>query len=148
MADVVNRTTKEYRQSVNTPEFPTATWIHNPDLSAVTGFASKYWIITGDAITLMDVAARAVVDAVELEAARDATSNELDALESSFRALALVTLAESNKHANKINAILDAIDGAASLADVKTAIAAIADIPTRTTADVKTALRATLGNSV
>ena len=63
--DVLNRTTKAYRRSVNTPDFPTVDWIHSPDMSAVTGWDSKYWIITGDIVTLMDLAARDAVDAAE-----------------------------------------------------------------------------------
>jgi len=58
------------------------------------------------------------------------------------RALALVVLDELNVHAARITAILDAIDGASSLADVKTAIAAINDIPQRTIAQLKTAMKA------
>lgn len=36
MADVLNRITREFIQSANTPDYPVADWIHNPDLSAVT----------------------------------------------------------------------------------------------------------------
>ena len=96
MADVLERTTKQLRLSVNTPDFPIAQWIHNPDLLAVTGFDSKYWIITGDVVTLMDQAARDAVDATELDAGRDATADQLDGLEDLIRAFALVVLDEIN----------------------------------------------------
>jgi hypothetical protein len=65
MSDVVHRTTKQYLKSANTPDYPVETWIINPDLSAVEGFPSKYWIITGDVVTLMSQAERDAVDAAE-----------------------------------------------------------------------------------
>ncbi len=45
MSDVLNRTTGQFIQSVNTPNFDIADWIINPDLSAVTGQPVKYWVI-------------------------------------------------------------------------------------------------------
>lgn len=69
MANVLNRSTKELRRSVNTPEYPAEDWIINPDLSAVDGYASKYWVISGDTVSLMDEAARAAVDEAESAAA-------------------------------------------------------------------------------
>ena len=68
MANVLNRTTKQYLASANTPDYPVIDWIINPDLSATTGFNSKYWTITGDVITLMSQAERDAVDAAELAA--------------------------------------------------------------------------------
>ena len=65
MANVLNRTSKQYRASVNTPDFPVQDWIINPDISAVVGFDRKYWIITGDSVTLMDQTARDALDAAE-----------------------------------------------------------------------------------
>lgn len=65
MANVVNRTTKRYKRSVNTPDYPIQDWIINPDMSLVAGYQSKYWIITGDVITLMDETARSQADADE-----------------------------------------------------------------------------------
>jgi hypothetical protein len=71
MADVLNRTTKVYLSSVNTPDYPVEDWIINPDMAAVAGFESQYWIITGDIVTLMGAAQRQAVDdaAAEAEAA-------------------------------------------------------------------------------
>ena len=65
MASVLNRTTKEVLPSVNTPDYSPKDWIINPDLTAVNGFPSKYWIITGDVVTLMSDVERAAVDAAE-----------------------------------------------------------------------------------
>lgn len=61
-----------------------------------------------------------------------------------LRALMLVLLDELNLHAAKINAILTAIDTGGTLAQVKTNIAAIPDYPTRTKANLLTALTATI----
>lgn len=56
-------------------------------------------------------------------------------------ALLLILDRTHNALATKINAILTAIDSAATLAQVKTNIAAIADAPTYTATQLKTALR-------
>jgi hypothetical protein len=57
------------------------------------------------------------------------------------RALAAVLLDELNLHALKHNAILDAVDAATSLADLKTRIAAIPDYPQRTLTQLITAIQ-------
>lgn len=59
-----------------------------------------------------------------------------------LRGVAAVLVDEFNLHALKINAILDAVDGAATLAALKTAIAAIPDYPQRTLPQVVTAIKA------
>ncbi len=58
-----------------------------------------------------------------------------------LRAITAVLLDEFNLHALKINGILDAVDGAASLAALKTAIAAIPDHPQRTLPQLVTAIK-------
>ena len=147
MASVLNRTTKEYRTSVNTPEFPVAVWIIEPDLSAVAGFANKYWTITGDIVTLMTASQRAAVDAAELSAARDTTASNLDGLENIHRAAMLVILDEVNLHAQRFSTDFKAaVAGAATLAALKTSVSAIPDVPQRSIAQLKTALRAKLGS--
>jgi hypothetical protein len=77
MADVLNRTAgltapyaKNWRQSVNTPDFDPADWIVNPDLSAVAGWPTIYWDIAGDSVLLVDAATRAARD-VEIAALQD-----------------------------------------------------------------------------
>lgn len=66
MANVLNRTTKEYLTSVNTPDFPEHIWIINPDVSAVIQAPTKYWIVTGDSVSLMNQSQRNAVDDQEL----------------------------------------------------------------------------------
>lgn len=146
MAVVLHRTTRQLLRSVNTPDYPEADWIINPDLRAVAGFASKYWIITGDDVSLMSQAQRDAVDADEIEAARDALAAQFDGLEDLMRAFGLAVLDEINLHATRVTAILDAIDNANNLGDVKSSVAAIPDVPTRTIDQLKTAVRGKLGS--
>ena len=119
MANVLHRTTKQYLKSVNTPDYPVADWIVNPDLSAVTGFDSKYWLISGDNVTLMDQSARDAVDVAEAQAAIDnerATQKNRIDNEKVLTAIAKVMMDEIN--------ILRAEHSltARTLAQVKTAI--------------------------
>ena len=65
MANVVHRTTKEFRRSVNTLDFDVGTWIINPDLSTLVGVPSKYWEISGDVVSAMNQAAKDAVDAAD-----------------------------------------------------------------------------------
>ena len=51
MSNVINRITKQYLKSVNTPDYPESDWIHNP-IVPICG--PKYWVITGDLIRAMD----------------------------------------------------------------------------------------------
>ena len=93
--NVLNRTTKQYIKSANTPDYPLIDWIHNPDLSLVAGFDSRYWVINGDAVTLMSQAERDTVDAAILSAAKDYAANEIDT-DVYLSAFALVVLDEIN----------------------------------------------------
>jgi hypothetical protein len=145
MAAVLNRTSKVYIPSANTPDYPVAQWIINPDMSLVEGFPSQYWIITGDIVTLMDQTQRDAVDAQALSASRDNTAQVLEQPEAYPRGYALVALDELNAHALKTNAILDAVDASTTLADLKTRIAAIEDYPQRSIQQMQNAVRNKLG---
>ena len=90
MANVLNRTTgltvpyrKDYRQSVNTPDFGVADWIIQPDLSAVEGFSNIYWDITGDVVSLAGLIERNTRDselaALQLQADKDEAKTQTDA---------------------------------------------------------------------
>lgn len=145
MANVLNRVTKEYRASVNDPDYPVIDWIINPDLSAVAGWPPRYWVITGDNVSLMSQAQRDAVDAAELTASRNAAAAALTDTENIQRAFMLLVLDEFNAHTAKMNALLTAIDNAASLAGLKTAVASIADLPVRSESDLRTGMRNKLG---
>lgn len=96
MADVVNRATKQYIRSVNTPDFPIADWIHNPDLSAVVGQPPKYWDIVLDLITLMSATDRQAVEDAKLVATRDTRVSQIDHEEDLLRAIVSILLDEIN----------------------------------------------------
>jgi len=96
VASVLNRTTKVFFPSVNTPDFPVEQWIHNPDMSAVAGQPPRYWTVSGDTVTLLDRAARDAVDAALLVSGREATVSQVDSPDDILRALVLVMLDEIN----------------------------------------------------
>jgi len=62
MSDVLNRTTLQFKKSVNTPDYPTGDWVVNPDMSPVAGVAQKYWKLTGDIVSEMTQAEKDAVD--------------------------------------------------------------------------------------
>jgi len=144
MADVLHRTTREYRQSVNTPDYPIEDWIIDPDLSAVTGFDSRYWIVTGDTVALLSESERQALDLADEASRLDTLAAEIEQQQTIMRALAEVLLDELNRHALKMNALLDGIDGASNLAAMKAAAGAITDHPTRTLRELRDAIRSKL----
>ena len=148
MSNVTNRTTLEYRRSVNDPDYPDPPWLHNsPQADALYegGVPTKYWKISGDVVSEMTQTEKDAVDATERDAQRDNVSNEIDRVEDIVRALALTLLDELNNHADKMNEILDAADNATNLADFKARMGAISNYPQRTIAQLKTVLRNKLG---
>lgn len=144
MANVLNRTTKEYRASVNDPDYSAIDWIINPDLSAVVGFENLYWIITGDTVSLMSAPDRAALDAANETSRLDQLAAEIEQQQTILRAFAEVLLDELNRHASNMNALLDGIDGASNLSGIKSAAAAITNHPIRALSDLRTALRGKL----
>ncbi len=145
MANVLNRTTKQFIPSANTVEYPVEDWIINPDMSAVVGQPSKYWTISGDTVSLMSQGERDAVDAALIASARDALAAEMDQVESYARAFALVVLDEINAHATNISGDRLAAVNGGTYAAFRTAATAVSSTPTRTIAQLKTALRNKLG---
>lgn len=80
MPSYLHRATKQILNSVASADLPEslANYIEYPDLTAVVGQPSKYWIITADVISLMDQAAMDAVDAAELESNNDSLATNLD----------------------------------------------------------------------
>lgn len=78
MSNVLNRTTKQYLPSVNTPDYPSDEWIINPDLSAVTDLPSKYWVIEGDAVRKMTRAESDALNATSLAASKAEAKDGFD----------------------------------------------------------------------
>lgn len=94
----LHRTTKELLSSVAEADLqePATNYIEDPDLSAVLAQPIKYWVITGDTVSLMSQSEMDTVDANELSAQRDDTVGQLDLLEDILRAFALTVLDEIN----------------------------------------------------
>lgn len=78
MADVLHRTTKQLLLSVNTPDYSTADWIRNPDLSAVSAVPTIYWKITGDVVSEMNQSEKDTEDASSLGALKISRYAEID----------------------------------------------------------------------
>jgi hypothetical protein len=72
MANVLNRTTLEYRASVNTADYPPSDWLINPDLSAVAGLDPAFWIVDAQQV-------RPRTDAERLPILKDRKLQALDA---------------------------------------------------------------------
>jgi len=77
---------------------------------------------------------------------RDEIIQQLDMQEDILRAFAQMVLDEFNAHAAKTNALLTAIDNGANIGAIKSAVAAIADHPTRTLAQLRQAIRGKIGS--
>ena len=144
MADFANPSTLAVQASVNDAPAPWVV-ITRAQYDAWSAISPQYrkWVV--DHIEEMTAQEKAAADAAALAAQRDGQAAQLDQIEGVTRAFMLVVLDELNNHALKINAILDAIDAAASLAALKTSVAAIADYPQRTSTQLKTAVRGKLG---
>lgn len=77
MSNVLNRTTKQYLVSVNTPDYSDVDWIINPDLGKVNNVPLKYWDIKGDVVDVLDQASKDAVDAADLPSVQAAKAREL-----------------------------------------------------------------------
>ena len=66
MSNVIHRTTKQYLKSVNTALFSADNYIINPDMSDVSGVATKHLKITGDVVSEMNQTEKNSVSLAEL----------------------------------------------------------------------------------
>ena len=99
MGDFLHRVTKRHLISTSPNDLlePIGNYIDTPDLSAVAGFPSRYWIITGDVISLMSSAERDVVDtAIETAQRNRRITEDIDRLESVLRQIVKMTVSEIN----------------------------------------------------
>jgi len=78
MANVLNRITKEYRVSVNTPDYSESEWVINPNLSAVKDLPVSHWIIDGDEVRPPNEAESAIIDAEVLSLQKQVALAEVD----------------------------------------------------------------------
>lgn len=77
MANVIHREKKEFRKSVNTPEYSEQEWIINPDMSNVAGVEHQYWKISGDDVLEMNPIEKAVVIGRNFNALKESTKEDL-----------------------------------------------------------------------
>ena len=99
MGAYLHRTTKQYFQSTSPASLPEAlvNYIDNPDMSAVEGVSSKYWIVTGDIVTEMSQVEKDTIDAATLTAKREAAVNAMiDNFEGNSRQLVKLMISEIN----------------------------------------------------
>ena len=149
----LNRTTKQLILNTSPSDMgmaapeSDATWIYDPDLSAITGVLSKYWIITGDAVSEMSQAQKDAVDEAELTASRDLSIQvQIDDLETVLRQVVILTVGELNDLRQWIESYKTEVANASSLSDLQTRVAALPNMPDRQFSVVKTQLRNALGN--
>lgn len=79
MGMVINKSTLQKIESVNTPNYSSEDWLINPDLSNVEGVDKKYWKIENDQIVEMDQAEKDIVDSAELAAYKKNKNLSIDA---------------------------------------------------------------------
>ena len=78
MANVLNRTTLVYIESVHTPDYSPVEWLINPDLSLVRAVPSRYWKIEKDTVLEMTQPEKDAVDAAIKQAQIDSAVQAVD----------------------------------------------------------------------
>lgn len=53
MVAVLNRTTKDFLPTVHTPDYPTADYVHDPNMTPVAGLEKRDWKLVGDTPTVL-----------------------------------------------------------------------------------------------
>lgn len=137
----------QYLQSVNTPDYasdPDA--LINPDLSAVSGLALKYWKRSGSSILAQSAAEQAATDAsiaaaliTANRAVADAVANVSNGEGVQLRAIVAILLDEINALRTWTRDFKAATAAATSLANLQTRVAALPTLADRTLAQAKTA---------
>lgn len=141
MANVINRTTLQYLQSVNTPDYSSIDWIINPVLP---NCLAKYWKIVGDLVLEMTQEEKDAVDLAEAQAEAQRLEDLKDfivSFEKLNKAFALVVLDEFNVIRNWIESFKTEVDNSISLADFKTRISNLPSMNDRTVDQLKTAVK-------
>jgi len=152
MADAIHRTTLILRESIDATGLDPVEWLiygkeRAGDIPALRsmcgpgGVPARHRKIVSESVVEMTPAEKDAVDADMLANERNSTAAAIEAPQSYEKAFAQIMLDDRNLLAQKITAILNAIDGAATLAQMKAAVALIPDPPQYTLAQLKTALR-------
>jgi hypothetical protein len=143
MADVVHRTTVEYRKSVDTVGYDPAVWIHNPNLSALVAVPQKYWKVSGDSVLEMTAGEKTTVDQAQAAAAlaADKATSKLECDLRYFKALVKILIDQFNLLRQRDAARAAALAEASTFAAYKTAMAAIATMQDITADQARTAIK-------
>jgi len=149
MPNYLHRTTKVYQTSVSTIDLiePVGNYIQDPDLTAVVGFPSIYWTITGDIVTLMTQGQRDAVDAAILadqitdEKTQAEVIHDLSSADSrALRAVVLLLVDELNSLRTQWRDFQTVVDAAANLGAMKTGVAGLPTLNDRTYSQARTAI--------
>lgn len=147
MASLLNTSTLEILRSADETKHSTP-WvvIAEADASTWQAIPPQYRKLVGEAIEEMTAQEKAAVDAARLQASRDAVANQLGQQEDILRAFMLIVLDDRNVLAARLSSLLDAIDGASSLATLKTAVATINNPRQYDEQQLRDAIKARLGS--
>lgn len=147
MASLLNTSTLEILRSADETKLSTP-WLVISEQDAATWQAipPQYRKLNGEAIEEMTAQEKATVDAAHRQAARDAAAAQLEQQEDILRAFMLIVLDDRNVLAARMSALLDAIDGASSLATLKTAVATINNPRQYDEQQLRDAIKARLGS--
>ena len=153
MANVLHKTNSpaDYRLSVNTPDFPSADWFHDPDVSAVSGVPLKYWRVGTNPVEEMNQTEKDAVDAAATAAALLAAKSEASSVIDGrtgyqLRALAKLLVDEINIMRQWDASLKTAFANNSTLGTIRTAVDALPNTPDRTLAQAKTAYKNLLSN--
>lgn len=78
MSSVLNKTTLQHIESVNTPDYSTSTWIHNPDISLWDTVPKKYTKVESDLLVEMSQAEKDTVDSDDLSDYKQNKYSQID----------------------------------------------------------------------
>lgn len=147
MASLLNTSTLEILRSADETKY-SAPWqvISEANASVWILIPPQYRKLVGGLIEEMPQAEKDAVDLARLTAARDAAAAQLQAQEDILRAFMLIVLDEFNTHAQKVNALGQAIIDGANLSEIKTGVQAVGVVPERTEQQLRDAIRARLGS--
>lgn len=154
MASVLNKTTSpaDYRISVHTPDFPSANWYIDPDISAVVAVPTKYWKIGTNPVTEMNQTEKDAVDAAIVSAAKTAAktaaTNGIDGNEGyDLRGIAKVVVDEINVLRQWLASFKTETAAATNLSNFQSRVAGLPATPDRTLAQAKTAYKNLISGS-
>lgn len=146
MASVLHKTNSpaDYRSSVHTPDFDSADWFHDPDISAVASVPTKHWVVGTNPVQEMDASAKQAVDDAEaaatLAATKTADKNEVDT-RLLFVALVIVLIDEINTLRQWTVSFKSEAAQATNLSNFQSRIATLPDLADRTAAQARTAIK-------